>query len=159
MCFVNANRCCMGTSIRHPVGERISPAVPESRSSVSSGQIASCYSATVDTKVDKKTGKAWQDRELFPGPAPLLETLPVTTTDLTSIPLLIRLFGPFTVSVKGLPLARLRARKGEALLALLILRHGQTVQRSWLAATLWPDGDPSQGLTTLRRYLTDLRQA
>jgi DNA-binding SARP family transcriptional activator len=47
--------------------------------------------------------------------------------------LAIRLFGPFEVWRDGASLPRLRSRKGYRLLALLALRHGREVERSWLA--------------------------
>lgn len=72
--------------------------------------------------------------------------------------LTISLFGPFTVLVNGAPLPRLHSRKQEALIALLALRHNRPVERAWLAGMLWPDASASQGLATLRRYLTDLRR-
>src|SRR5690242_512363 len=56
--------------------------------------------------------------------------------------LVLRLFGPLTVWVKGEPLPRLRSRKGKWLLALLALRAGRQVERDWLAALLWPDSPP-----------------
>ncbi len=74
-------------------------------------------------------------------------------------PLAIRLFGPFDARVHGQPLPRLRSRKGAWLLALLALRAGRTVQRSWLAGTLWPDSEEGDALYSLRRSLTDLRAA
>jgi predicted ATPase/DNA-binding SARP family transcriptional activator len=79
-------------------------------------------------------------------------------------PLAISLFGPFQVCRNGLALPRLRAHKGDALLALLTLRSAASggareIDRAWLAGTLWPDSSTSQGLSALRRYLTDLRRA
>jgi non-specific serine/threonine protein kinase len=71
----------------------------------------------------------------------------------------IRLFGPLSVRVDDTPLPSLRTKKGHWLLALLALRHDREVERNWLAATLWPDSDESQGLYNLRRSLSDLRQA
>ena len=74
-------------------------------------------------------------------------------------PLTIHLFGPFEARVNGMPLPRLRTRKGQWLLALLALRHDRDVERSWLAGTLWPDSDEPQALQSLRMALTDLRRA
>jgi DNA-binding SARP family transcriptional activator len=74
-------------------------------------------------------------------------------------PLTLSLFGPFEVRLHGLPLSRLRSRKGHQLLALLTLRAGREVERSWLAGTLWPDSSESQGLANLRMSLKDLRRA
>src|SRR5437762_9402776 len=71
----------------------------------------------------------------------------------------IRMLGPFEVRVHGRPLPRLRTRKGEHLLALLVLRHDRDTERAWLAETLWSDSDSWGALNNLRRSLTDLRQA
>src|SRR5262249_6012324 len=67
------------------------------------------------------------------------------------------LFGPFDVQVEGEPFQRVRSRKEQWLLALLILRHGREVERDWLAGTLWPDSERSRAL--LRDALSDLRRA
>ncbi len=71
----------------------------------------------------------------------------------------MRLFGPFTVLRDGQPLPALRTRKGQSLLALLVLRAGRAVERSWLAGVLWPDSPEAQARYNLRRSLSDLRQA
>src|SRR5688572_12377688 len=83
----------------------------------------------------------------------------MTVREPTITPLAISLFGPFAVHVNGVPLLRLRWRKGEVILALMILRHPRPVERAWLAGLLWPNCAQSRGLATLRRYLTDLRRA
>src|SRR5205823_5393299 len=67
--------------------------------------------------------------------------------------------GPFTVQRNGEPLSPLRSRKGEWLLAVLCLRHGQSLDRSWLAGTLWPESSESRSLYYLRRELAYLRRA
>ncbi len=54
---------------------------------------------------------------------------------------------------------KLRTHRGNAILAILALRLGKPVDRSHLAATIWPDSEPSDGMYSLRRTLTDLRQA
>src|SRR5258708_2437568 len=74
-------------------------------------------------------------------------------------PLVLRLFGPFQVSVDGKPLPRQRTRHGLQLLALLALRKESESGREWLAGTLWPDSDEANGLYYLRRILTQLRRA
>ena len=71
----------------------------------------------------------------------------------------IQLFGPIAVRVEGRPLPRLRTRKGQWLLALLVLRSGREVDREWLAATLWPESSERQASANLRLSLTDLRHA
>src|SRR5579872_4498696 len=78
---------------------------------------------------------------------------------MTTAPLTIHLFGPMRVLIQGEPMPRVRSRSVEWLLALLVLRHGRTVQRSWLAGTLWPDSEESQALQNLRHALLSLRQA
>lgn len=79
--------------------------------------------------------------------------------EMSTDPLIIRLFGPLQVLVHGEPIPRLRTRSVEWLLALLILRSGKNVSRSWLAGTLWPDSEESQALQNLRNALLSLRQA
>ncbi len=78
---------------------------------------------------------------------------------MTAAPLTIHLFGPLRVRVHGKPMPRVRARSAEWLLALLVLRHGRTVPRSWLAGTLWPDSEETQALQNLRHALLSLRKA
>src|SRR5579871_3937847 len=74
-------------------------------------------------------------------------------------PLTIHLFGSMRVLVQGEPLPRVRTRSVEWLLALLVLRHGRAVERSWLAGTLWLDSEESQALRNLREDLVRLRKA
>jgi DNA-binding SARP family transcriptional activator len=76
----------------------------------------------------------------------------------TAPPLSISLFGTFEVRLSGRSLPRLRTRKGQWLLALLTLRHGRDVERTWLAGTLWPDSPDSLALANLRTSLKDLRR-
>ena len=84
----------------------------------------------------------------------------MTVADEPAPPLTISLFGPFCLQVNGALLPRLGAwRQQEAILALLLLHHPHPLERSWLAGWLWPECTESQGLATLRRYLTDLRRA
>ena len=72
--------------------------------------------------------------------------------------LTLTLFGPMQVSLQGQTLPRLRSRKTQWLLALLVLRHNRPVEREWLAGTLWPDSDQEQAFANLRPVLSDLRQ-
>src|SRR5437764_14570180 len=74
-------------------------------------------------------------------------------------PLALDLFGPFAASVHGAPLPRLRSRKGQWLLALLALRDGREVERSWLMELLWPGTATPQAAMSLRTSLRDLRRA
>jgi DNA-binding SARP family transcriptional activator len=93
-------------------------------------------------------------------PSPSSESSDGATTAAEGQPaaqLALSLFGPFEARLHGTPLASLRSRKGEWLLALLALRVGRPVSRDHLAATLWPDSDPGKALYNLRRTLHDLR--
>jgi predicted ATPase/DNA-binding SARP family transcriptional activator len=86
--------------------------------------------------------------------------LPTESANLTGAaapPFLLRLFGPMEVWRNGEPLPRVRARKGQWLLALLALR-GAPVERSWLAGMLWPESRDTQAAHSLRMLLTDLRK-
>ncbi len=78
---------------------------------------------------------------------------------MTSPSFAIHLFGPLRVLIQGEPMPRVRTRSVEWLLALLVLRPGRAVDRSWLAGTLWPDSEESQALRNLREDLVRLRKA
>src|SRR5438093_9945493 len=78
---------------------------------------------------------------------------------MTPLSLAIHLFGPLRVIVRGAPLPRLRTRSVEWLLALLVLRQGRAVDRSWLAGTLWPESEERKALNNLRNDLVHLRKA
>jgi predicted ATPase/class 3 adenylate cyclase len=82
-----------------------------------------------------------------------------TAAETGTPPLSLCLFGPLEVRLHGAPLPHLRSRKGHWLLALLALRTGRELERSWLAGTLWPDSSQSQALSHLRKSLLDLRRA
>ncbi|MDR3708560.1 MAG: BTAD domain-containing putative transcriptional regulator [Capsulimonadaceae bacterium] len=71
----------------------------------------------------------------------------------------INLLGGFDVTVDGVPISRLRSRKGRVLLALLVVRASKPVERAWLAGVLWPDSTDAQALASLRQTLADLRRA
>jgi predicted ATPase/DNA-binding SARP family transcriptional activator/Tfp pilus assembly protein PilF len=71
----------------------------------------------------------------------------------------IRLFGALEVRLDGAPIPPLRSRKVQWLLALLVLRHDQALDRAWLAGALWPDSAPEQALYNLRQSLTSIRHA
>src|SRR5438034_547261 len=73
--------------------------------------------------------------------------------------LAIRLFGPFEVRLDAESAVRFGSRKAQWILALLILRQGREVERSWLAGTLWPDSPESEAYNSLRNALTELRRA
>lgn len=75
-----------------------------------------------------------------------------------TVPLAVRLLGPFDVQVEGKPMRRLATRKRQWLLALLTLRNGRELQRGWLAGTLWPESTESQALANLRQSLAELRR-
>src|SRR4051794_21342583 len=74
-------------------------------------------------------------------------------------PLALHLFGPFAAFVHGTPLARQPSRKGQWLLAMLALRAGREVERSWLMELLWPNSPTAQAAMSLRASLLHLRRA
>src|SRR5262245_26261055 len=76
-----------------------------------------------------------------------------------SCPLTLRLLGPFEAQVEGQPLRHLRTRKGAWLLAILALRAGRQVERSWLETMLWSESPERQAAASLRKCLADLRSA
>lgn len=78
---------------------------------------------------------------------------------ISDAPLRICLLGTPEVWVSGQPLPPLRTRKGFWLLCLLVLHANRSLERGWLAETLWPDTLPENALANLRRSLTDLRAA
>ena len=69
----------------------------------------------------------------------------------------MQLFGQFSVTISGIPLAPTRSRKGLHLLAYLALHANKAVDRERLAALFWIDSEPNVALGNLRRTLTDLR--
>lgn len=77
----------------------------------------------------------------------------------STAPLIARLFGAPEILVDGVPLARLRSRKGQILLFHLILRDGAETSRDWLCDVLWPDSLLDQARLSLRQSLVDLRKA
>src|ERR1041385_6608761 len=80
------------------------------------------------------------------------------TTTTSSSGLSIRLLGPLDIQVAGKPMACLRSRKEEWLMALLALRNGKEVSRDWLAGTLCPDNPEEQSLAYLRQTLYHLKK-
>src|SRR3954447_5447365 len=74
-------------------------------------------------------------------------------------PLTLRLFGAFEAYRGEASVPRMRRRKDQWLLALLALRPGAEVARTWLAGTLWPDSSQPASLANLRQSLKALRRA
>lgn len=74
-------------------------------------------------------------------------------------PLAVQLFGPMRVLIHGEPVPPQRTRSVEWLLALLVLRNGRNVERSWLTSILWPDTEETAALHNLRNNLVMLRKA
>ena len=71
----------------------------------------------------------------------------------------LKLLGPFEARIDEQPIGHLRSKKSRWLLALLALRAGREVERSWLAGTLWPNSSDAQALSALRTTLKDVRRA
>ncbi|MBX2835339.1 MAG: hypothetical protein KTR35_00710 [Gammaproteobacteria bacterium] len=74
-------------------------------------------------------------------------------------PVFIGLFGDFELFVNGQRIETLRSAKGQALLSILALSFGRSVQRDKLCALLWPDSTPESGRTNLRQTLTKIRKS
>ena len=72
--------------------------------------------------------------------------------------LTIRLFGAFSAARNDAPLPRARSRTVQWMLAFLTLRHGQALDRDWLAGVFWPNSPEPGALANLRRGLNDLRR-
>ena len=77
----------------------------------------------------------------------------------TTKPFVVKLFGTMEVEIDGVAMPRLRSRKGQLLLALLILRHDTEIARDWLCGILWIDSTEENARLSLRQTLHDLRQA
>ena len=69
-----------------------------------------------------------------------------------------RLLGPFDVSVHGQPLD-VGSGKQQALLALLLLRAGETVSTDRLIDALWGESAPPSALNSVHIYVSRLRKA
>ena len=115
--------------------------------------------AAIIQSVIEMAGKTLSDQEYSIYMNHKGESAELSTDEDVNCPLRIRLFGSIEVQVNGQPLPRLRSRKGQELLALLVLRQGRQVERDWLAGVLWVESGESQALANLRLTLTDLRKA
>jgi predicted ATPase/DNA-binding SARP family transcriptional activator len=76
--------------------------------------------------------------------------------DSANLPFTMRLFGTFDILCAGAPLPHLQRQLARWLLALLTLRHGKPVERSWLAAMLLEQEQQRSSLTVA---LSELRAA
>ena len=56
---------------------------------------------------------------------------------------------PLHLVIDGVAVPPLWPQKLQGVLALLVLRHPRSLQRPWLAQTLWPDSDPDRALFNL----------
>jgi len=70
-----------------------------------------------------------------------------------------RLFGTFEGERNGRPLPKLRSKSSRALLAHLVLNEKRKFSRLDLLEMFWPDSDGDRQQLSLRRCLTDIRQA
>lgn len=66
---------------------------------------------------------------------------------------LLRLFGHPVLESDGTRTALKVPAKAVALLAIVVANHMRPLSREWLAQTLWPDSDPAEARTNLRRHL------
>ncbi|MGC4046206.1 MAG: winged helix-turn-helix domain-containing protein [Armatimonas sp.] len=74
------------------------------------------------------------------------------------MPLVLRFLGAPLLERGGHPLPLPRTRKALSLLALLALYAGRSVDRKFLAETLWPEQEPTQAAVNLRQALAILRR-
>ena len=81
------------------------------------------------------------------------------TGEAATLPCQIRMFGAFDIQIGGETIPPLRSRTIQWLLALLVLRHGQALDRAWLAGALWPESDHPQALYNLRDRYSDFPSA
>lgn len=81
------------------------------------------------------------------------------TADDTNATMEIRLLGPFDLKVGGVSVASRIPRKGQLLVALLVLRYDHWLPRQEAAAALWPGHDATQQSVSLRQQLSLLRKA
>src|SRR5713226_9007958 len=125
------------------------------RSAPSSSRLL--FRADVTSGVTRTRGKALPGDQSSSKRAMERNTMVKGWTPEADPPLAIDLFGTFSVRRDGGPLPPLRTRKGGWLLAILTLRHGRGVERTWLAGTLWPESRDSRALFYLRRELAQLR--
>lgn len=79
--------------------------------------------------------------------------------ELLPVSLTLRFLGPPQLQRAVQPLPLPRTRKALALLALLALHAGRSVDRKYLAEVLWPESDPATGATNLRQALAILRRS
>ncbi len=116
------------------------------------------YSGQRGKTGDKNPGFAAASIELFPMRHSDRKIFGLAMSPSTEPSLEIRMFGSWQACLHGCSLPRLRTRKGQWLLALLVLRGGE-VDRDWLAATLWPHSRAEAALANLRACLKDLRRS
>lgn len=74
-------------------------------------------------------------------------------------PIVITLFGAFSVTINGEAVTRFRSTKARALLAYLLLARPQPLLRTTLSELLWPDYTPESAQTNLRQTLTNVRDS
>lgn len=73
-------------------------------------------------------------------------------------PISLTLFGAFAVIAPDQSRVRLRTNKSRALLAYLVLNHGQAVLRTTLTDLLWHGYTQKSALASLRQAIADLRE-
>src|SRR4051812_48389558 len=83
--------------------------------------------------------------------------MPVNSDDASLLEL--RLFGQPSVCVLGDDITRSLPKKAILLLAMLALREGRAIERSHVAATLWPNVSETAALHNLRQMLAALRRS
>ncbi|MCH6255640.1 tetratricopeptide repeat protein [Puniceicoccaceae bacterium K14] len=80
-------------------------------------------------------------------------------TNPTNPKIQIRLLGEFRVTVDGQRVPALENARLQTLLAYLVLHAGESLKRSRIAFTFWPESEEKQALANFRNLLHKLRQA
>ncbi len=84
-------------------------------------------------------------------------TIPVNNVD-TSIPMVIRMLGRFSVSIHGREIEWVR-RRDQQIVKYLLLRQGASATRSELAALFWPRVEKQLAAQSVRTACSNIRKA
>lgn len=71
----------------------------------------------------------------------------------------LRLFGPLSLEIDGVPSPRPTTTHSELLLASLAVANGRPLSRALLTERIWPDRDPAKARHSLSQALTTLRSS
>ncbi len=89
---------------------------------------------------------------------PLHLARPSTIQVDTSIPMTVRMLGPFHVAIRGTEIEWIR-RRDQQIVKYLLLRPGATATRTELTKTFWPNSDKQLAAQSLRTACSNIRKA